>query len=218
MSMNSPYSIFKPTMRDVMDYGWGGKGFSDYDGLMCMYGPQGSTFAASQIPFFIGPGILSTHGLGSASAGGLTSGHANGIRLARFVLPAGITVARCSIIGGNVNGIASFAIFSSDGLTKLIDSGTFSANNGQVQTQYSNTFTAVVLKAGVYWFAQCESDSGNGWAVLSQTAGPSSLLRGRAIMGLSPTTCVAGVMPATVSTAVTDDSDATIASALWESA
>jgi hypothetical protein len=186
----------------------------------------GASFgAAATGPYFMGPGIASMS-MPSASSSGINAGHANAIRIFRFVLPFGMTVARCTFLAqSNSNGVCSFAIYSKDGSTKLIDTGTFNSTGFSNPSIFTQTFTPVTLPAGVYWIAQTDSSGGGGWAISSFNIGAtiSGLIRGssssaRGIYGRSPTASSGGVMPSSISvTSLVDDGDGTAVATLWES-
>ena len=178
---------------------------------------------ASAGPFFIGPGFMTTQLPGVAS-GVINAGWVNGIRVTRFVLPIGMVIARASFLAQtNSNGLCSFAIYSADGSTKIVDSGVFNSTGFSNPTIQTKTFSPVTLPAGVYWLAQTDASVSGGWAITNFNSGSlDQLIQGsspaRGLRGKSSSTSASGVMPSSiVVTSLYDDSDGTTAAVVWES-
>lgn len=103
--------------------------------------------------YFYGPGLIfPPFGLSVISAG--IVGASTQVRVAQFVLPISITVRKITISVTGAGAAAStitVGIYSADGNTKLLDSGTF---NGASVTIQTNTITAVTFNPGTYFLAQ----------------------------------------------------------------
>ena len=198
--------------------------FTDIGGGAVSATASGGTIlpAAANGPFFIGPGFMTAQIPGIVFGG--VSSTANVIRISRFVLPIGMVVSRCSILATypNAPGLCSFALYSADGSTKLVDSGTFT-NPNSAAAWCSNTFTPVHLPAGVYWFAQTDSSGYNFWVIKVINSSDASFTGNdytgsRNLAGTSSTISSVGVMPASISvTGLTYAADDTIAAPIWES-
>lgn len=125
---------------------------------------------------------------------------AQGLQVFQFVLPFMITVRRITI---NVTTLlaastVTMGIYSADGTTKLVDSGTFDSSTTGVKT---NTITPVVLPANPYYFAQSASSNATVTVVSSNTFGTFiNFLNAQAVkkVGTAANPAIAGVLPASL--------------------
>lgn len=151
--------------------------------------------------FFISAGLLSAQGYATNTAP--VVGSANAVRVTQFVLPARITISKITIKPAAIlaSSTITVGIYSADGNTKLIDSGTFNGGSASVQT---NTIVPVTLNPGVYNFAQSASSSSTLTVVcLANDANSigSSLLNNNVVRtGNAANSATAGVLPSTLGT------------------
>jgi len=145
---------------------------------------------------FVAP--FSYNGLGQNAVNDACT--ANAVYAVRFFLPFTIDATRIgvAITTGVAAATVNCAIYSADGATKLIDKNIAADNSGF----QSGTFTQVTLPAGFYWCAY--SNSANtvrckGWA----NQNIAGLEADVTVLGISPNSTSAGVMPSSLGTIVT---------------
>lgn len=150
--------------------------------------------------FFIGPGVeqpwVNTTAASPVSVAGTQ------VRAFQFVCPFSMTITKISlnVITNNAGQTATVGIYSADGQTKLIDSGTFSCASIAVLT---NTITAVTLQGGkVYWFAQnCSDITTTKIQSINSTPTIVAVMNNSTPRQIIPTTtATSGVMPSTLGT------------------
>jgi hypothetical protein len=179
-----------------------------------------------EIEYFAGPGLnFPANAFACLDTKQLNRGVANAVVCYRFTLKQSITVSKITwdIVAGNAAGRhIAFGIYSSDGNTKLIDSGAMSAAAlGVVTATISPTVT---LDAGVvYWYVQTsDSIAVTGPCIdeATTTAALLTLLSNSYVRyGAAANASVAGALPTTLGTitaAVTRVGTAGIALVLFE--
>lgn len=124
------------------------------------------------------------------------------VRVYQIVLPKMITVSKVTISVQALvaSSTITVGIYSPDGNTKLLDSGTFDGGSTGVKT---NTITPVTLNPGTYFFAQSASTQTTltvGGVGLQGTLG--SILNNQTVkkVGLAANSATAGVLPSTLGT------------------
>jgi hypothetical protein len=170
-------------------------------------GTGGTSFSTAGQGGFLGPGILtSLYAPYWGQSAQPLDDSANVVDVFQFVLDSAWTIRNCTFVwSNNYPGTCSFAIYSVAG-SKLIDSGTFDLE-GTTNTPVQNTFTAVVLPPGVYWFAQAGSGPGLTCPALvwqgSSTPGAAVLAMlntPQITAGVAANARSTGVMPSTLGT------------------
>src|SRR3990167_5729526 len=161
------------------------------------------------------PGVFVPEDVATASA---FSGSANAIRACQFVLPFRATVGKVTIECTTLQAatIATVGIYDSSG-TKLIDSGTFDVSSTGFK---QNSFTAVTLQPGVYYFAwSADGTTAAGrHVVVSLTSSAGSFMnQGTASRRVNGTAnaMAGGVLPTTLG-ALTDSAAVNCLIAYWE--
>ena len=115
--------------------------------------------------FFLGPGVMTLPlGFSNPTDTQPFNGTSTTIYVWQFTLSTSWTLRKCTYVwfnafAGTPN--IGFAIYDSSG-NKLIDSGSFSVAIGTSNTPTTNTFSAVTLTPGVYYFAQSSVISSTG--------------------------------------------------------
>jgi hypothetical protein len=134
----------------------------------------------------------------TAVAGPSTS--ANQVFVFQFILPHSITINKIvySVTTLSASDKWGFGIYSSDGLTKLVDSGAVSPT--ATGTAFSVTIGAVTLPPGTYYFAQTSSGTTAQMNFFpSNTAQMFPIFNlNRSRTGLGANASVAGVLPSTI--------------------
>ena len=122
--------------------------------------PPGAGFSTAGSGGFLGPGVLtSLYALAWGVSAQPLDDSANVLDVFQFVLEASWTIRNCTFVwSNNYPGTGSFGIYSAAGAL-LIDSGTFNFES-PTNTPVENSFTAVTLPPGVYWFAQAGPGAG----------------------------------------------------------
>jgi len=105
--------------------------------------------------YFYSTGILQVPYASATAVAVVAAGQE--VRAFQFVLPVAMTIGRVTVRNGAVvvGATLTVGIYSANGNTKLIDSGTFDC--GVNANPKTNTFTAVTLPPGVYYFAHSAS-------------------------------------------------------------
>jgi len=136
------------------------------------------------------------------SASGVSPGGTNGeIWSYPLFLPVGAIIGHITAKISNpgyTGEVSAMAIYSADGSTKLLDSGTFDAGSGVDQT---NAITPVTLPAGYYRVAYGQEAAGSGfvWGVVLQNPDLYNLNNAHQLV-TSSITYAGGAMPANLGT------------------
>jgi hypothetical protein len=140
------------------------------------------------------------------AAGSVTSDLLNGILITLAVKMVVGHVAFVPVVGAGSRNV-SFAFYSADGNTKILDTGAipFTGSSGVVLTA---AYSSVTLSPGVYWFMQTGNPAGGvactGWVAryIPQSTGSEQMCdmfantANRLVFAANPR--VGGVMPATL--------------------
>lgn len=147
--------------------------------------------------YFIGPGLI-TVGESFSNGAALVSS-AQQVVVTQFTLPISITVRNVTYAATVTvaSSTITFGIYSADGNTKLLDSGTFNGGSSSNQTL---AVTAVTLPPAVYWFAQSASTQTTltGPGIAGNGIVNGFLIAHAAHMGTAANSATAGVLPATL--------------------
>jgi len=169
----------------------------------------GTTFGTSGVGFFWGPGFTGPLFSASISAGTLAT-TARAVYVFEFTLDSSWTIRTASYMSDNGASSAyfGFGIYSLAGNALLTTSFLSTATSSN--TPVTNTFTAVTLPAGTYYFAQsCDNTSVEGVVFLLGYVGQSGVnLYGLMNANSQPVAMLAtnvmstntGVMPSTLGT------------------
>lgn len=123
------------------------------------------------------------------------------VRSCQFVLGEQYTITKVTItvaVAGAAGSTVTAGIYSADGTTKLIDSGTFDGTSNTTQTK---TISPVTLPPGVYHFAQsCSTPTTLTANCITQGSMIALLLNNQTIKkcGIATNAAVAGVLPASL--------------------
>jgi len=112
-------------------------------------------FNTSGQGYFFSAGLFLPIAAISRGIGSSWSPSANKVNVVQFTIPFGVTfqISKFSInvIAGDIGQFAAFGIYSSDGNTKLFDSGPMSLS---INTVVTSSVTAASLTSGTYYWAQ----------------------------------------------------------------
>jgi hypothetical protein len=153
---------------------------------------------------FWGPGYFQPS-IGPQSLQSVIGTQANNSVVAyQFILNFTISVKHISAVITNVGGgFVSFAIYSADGQTRLIDTGPIGSTGTPLTTTLGS---AVVLTPGVYWFAQTSTSNSDAVLLYNNSATASFWSNQLAIASVAPkiikagNASVAGQMPTALGT------------------
>lgn len=156
--------------------------------------------------------------LGVISSSSQLNGADNQVRVTQFSMLYGITISRVVFnVGGGSNGtLFSFAIYSANGNTKIVDSGVYTVSGTGVQTK---TITPVSLVAGTtYFFAQTTNSAVNitGNSIGSINGNVLATVNANATRsGTAANPSVSGAMPATLGALSADNVANTFVAAVF---
>jgi hypothetical protein len=124
------------------------------------------------------------------------------VRAVQFVLPYRVVVRRIAVevtTAGAAGSKVAVGIYSSDGNTKLVDSGALDAASTGVKTA---SITAVTLNPGVYWFAQAASDATVQTRTINAVTAATNMLNPNTNkkIGIAANAAAAGVLPSSLGT------------------
>lgn len=167
--------------------------------------PTFRALVAADIPWqfslggFFG-GNINPYNLVSVPPTASPTASANQVFVFQFTIEHAISIANivCKIAAGNGNGdLWGYGIYSSDGNTKIIDSGAISTAAAGLK---STAITPVILNPGTYFYAQTSSNIN---ATSPYTATEVATVipfmnQNRQRVGLAANASVAGVLPATL--------------------
>lgn len=136
---------------------------------------------------------------GAVYTGAAVSTVNNNVIVVLFVIPWPITITKASINVTTLQAASTvtMGIYSSDGNTKILDTGTFDSSTTGVKT---NTFTGVLIPAGAYYFAQSTSNTGVQTENFGATTNRNNYLNttGGPRQGTAANSTSGGVLPSTL--------------------
>lgn len=163
--------------------------------------------------YFISAGIISGPE-GYATNTTAVIGSAQAVNVVQFTLPVAMTVSHITVKTGT--GLAAstvtVGVYSADGTTKLIDSGTFATTS--TGAFLTNTITPVTLNPGVYFFAQSASSSSTLTMVslANDSNSLSNIINHQASRaGTAANSATSGVLPGSLGTITASAVNATVA-------